>query len=304
LKGQWFSPDLETALVYLRKSQQTFGTDTKRVEGVNLVVVKIPKEEFENLHVSKHPIASQMDVENDNYIVPENKERNYINLDDVQDKVGNFENLQKAGMEKIVIIANEIEGDALYSLALTNKEKMAKGEGMYILGIFLVYILIGLGILQALHLFNTPHFMAKVGAFLLIALGVINLINEFFPNFPIKLRIPSAAHHKMAELMDKGSIPAAFLLGILVGLCEFPCTGGPYLMVLGLLHDQSTYFTGLGYLFLYNLIFVLPLVVILLIASDKILLTQVQAWQQKEWRLMRFGGGIAMVVLGSIILLF
>ena len=96
LKGQWFSPDLETALVYLRKSQQTFGAEAKRVDGANLVVVKIPKEEFENLHVSKHPIASQMDVENDNYIVPENIERNYINLDDVQDKVGNFENFQKA----------------------------------------------------------------------------------------------------------------------------------------------------------------------------------------------------------------
>ena len=96
LKGQWFSPDLETALVYLRKSQQTFGTEAKRVEGANLVVVKIPKEEFENLHVSKHPIASQMDVENDNYIIPENIERNYISIDDVQDKVGNFENLQKA----------------------------------------------------------------------------------------------------------------------------------------------------------------------------------------------------------------
>jgi|GEM_PF-1266724 len=96
LKGQWFSPDLETTLTYLRKSQQTFGAEAKRVEGTNLVVVKIPKEEFENLHVSKHPIASQMDVENDNYIVPENIERNYINLDDVQDKVGNFENFQKA----------------------------------------------------------------------------------------------------------------------------------------------------------------------------------------------------------------
>ena len=40
LKGQWFSPDLETALVYLRKSQQTFGTEAKRIEGANLVVVK------------------------------------------------------------------------------------------------------------------------------------------------------------------------------------------------------------------------------------------------------------------------
>lgn len=96
LKGQWFSPDLETALVYLRKSQQSFGIEAKRVEGANLVIVKVSKEEFENLHVSKHPIASQMDVENDNYIIPENIERNYINLDDVQDKVGNFENLQKA----------------------------------------------------------------------------------------------------------------------------------------------------------------------------------------------------------------
>lgn len=96
LKGQWFTPDLETALVYLRKSQQTFGTEANRVEGANLVVVKIPKEEFENLHVSKHPIASQMDVENDNYIIPEKIERNYISLDDVQDKVGKFENLQKA----------------------------------------------------------------------------------------------------------------------------------------------------------------------------------------------------------------
>lgn len=171
----------------------------------------------------------------------------------------------------------------------------------YIAGIFIVYMLIGLGILQALHLFNTPHFMAKVGALLLIALGAINLINEFFPSFPIKLRIPHAAHHKMAELMEKGSVPTAFLLGGLVGLCEFPCTGGPYLMVLGVLHDQATYFKGLGYLFLYNAIFILPLAIILLISSNQALLEKVKSWQQKEKGLMRVGGGIAMIALGVII---
>src|SRR3989338_7870890 len=53
----------------------------------------------------------------------------------------------------------------------------------YIFGIFLVYVLIGLGILQTLHLFNTPNFMAKLGAGLLVALGFINVINEFFPSF-------------------------------------------------------------------------------------------------------------------------
>src|SRR3990167_543439 len=120
--------------------------------------------------------------------------------------------------------------------------------GAYILGIFAVYILIGLGLLQALHFFNTPHFMAKLGASLLIALGGINLINELFPSFPIKLRIPQAARGKIAKLMNKASLPTAFFLGALVGLCELPCTSGPYLIVLGLLHDQATYLSLVGYL--------------------------------------------------------
>lgn len=183
------------------------------------------------------------------------------------------------------------------------RSSILKIGSFYIIGIFAVYMLIGLGILQTLHLFDTPHFMAKVGASLLVALGAINLINEFFPSFPIKLRIPPSAHHKMAELMERSSAPTAFLLGGLVGLCEFPCTGGPYLMVLGLLHDQATYLNGLGYLLLYNAIFVLPLAIILLISSNAALLEKVKSWQQKESSLMRLGGGIAMVALGIVIFL-
>lgn len=191
-----------------------------------------------------------------------------------------------------------------FLLSLENsRASILKIGGVYILGLLTVYFLIGLGILQALHLFNTPHFMAKAGAVLLIVLGGINLINEFFPAFPIKLKIPQAAHAKMASLMNKASLPAVFLLGALVGLCEFPCTGGPYLMVLGLLHDQGTYFAGVGYLLLYNLIFILPLVVILLIASDQSLVTKVQNWKKSETKNMRLWGGIAMVILGLVILL-
>jgi len=188
----------------------------------------------------------------------------------------------------------------LLSLQKTRSSILKIGS-VYILGLLTVYLLIGLGILRALHLFNTPHFMAKIGAVLLIALGGINLINEFFPSFPIKLRIPQAAHNKMAALMNKASFPAVFLLGALVGLCEFPCTGGPYLMVLGLLHDQGTYLTGIGYLLLYNLIFILPLVVILLIASDSTLVEKVKAWKKSETKHMRLWGGIAMVILGLLI---
>ena len=190
----------------------------------------------------------------------------------------------------------------LLSLQKT-RSNIIKIGGVYILGLLTVYILIGLGLLQALHLFNTPHFMAKVGAALLIALGSINLINEFFPTFPIKLRIPQVAHNKIAKLMSKTSLPAVFLLGALVGLCEFPCTGGPYLMVIGLLHDQGTYLMGIGYLLLYNLIFILPLVVILMIASDNSLVEKVKAWKKSETKNMRLFGGIAMIILGALIFL-
>ena len=182
------------------------------------------------------------------------------------------------------------------------RSKILQIGGSYILGIFLVYILIGLGILQALHLFNTPHFMGKLGAFLLILLGAINIVNEFNPAFPIKLKIPAVAHHKMAQLADKGSALAAFGLGGLVGLCEFPCTGGPYLMVLGLLHDQASYLRGLGYLVLYNLIFIIPLLIILLISSHKSVIEKIQFWQSQEKGNMRLIGGLAMIALGVIIL--
>lgn len=183
------------------------------------------------------------------------------------------------------------------------RSNILKIGGFYIFGLFSVYLGIGLGILQALHLFNTPNFMAKVGATLLIVLGLINIINQFYPSFPIKLRIPKGAHPKMASLMEKASLPAAFFLGGLVGLCEFPCTGGPYLLVLGLLHDKATFLTGLGYLILYNLVFVLPLVIILLIAGNKSLVEKVENWRKEKTKAMRIYSGLAMIVLGIIIFL-
>lgn len=171
----------------------------------------------------------------------------------------------------------------------------------YVLGIFLVYTLIGLGLLQVLHLFDTPHFMAKLGASLLIVLGLVSLGNHFVPAFPVKLKIPQSAHGRMAALMQKASLPSAFALGGLVGVCEFPCTGGPYLAVIGLLHDRATHAVGLGYLLLYNAVFVLPLVIILLLASDRALLERLDTWKKRNAGAMRLWGGQAMVALGLLI---
>lgn len=127
------------------------------------------------------------------------------------------------------------------------------------------------------------------------------MINEFFPKFPIKLALPASAHSAMSKLIDTASVPAAFVLGLLVGICQFPCMGGPYLMVIGLLHDQVTYLKGFGYLFFYNLVLILPLSVVLVIAADKILVEKVQAWKKREMSGTKLWIGLAMIIIGILI---
>jgi len=182
------------------------------------------------------------------------------------------------------------------------RENIFKYGLAYILGIFLVYLLIGLGIMQVLHIFSVPHFMSKVGAALLIVFGTINILETIFPNFPIRFAIPQSVHGRMNDLVKKVSLPAMIALGALVGLCEFPCTGGPYLTVIGLLHDTKTYWSGTAYLFLYNLIFILPLVLILLISSNKHLVDKVQDFQKTNRSFMKIGAGVVMIILAYVIL--
>lgn len=190
----------------------------------------------------------------------------------------------------------------LVSLGKTRAETLRIG-GAYIFGIFAAYFLIGVGVLQALSLFGVPHGLSKIVALLLVAFGVIDILSEAIPNFPIKLKIPSGAHRGIAFFMQKASIISAIGLGLFVGICEFPCTGGPYLFALGLLHDQATAVAGALYLLYYNIIFVLPLVVILVVASRADLLARVQAWRARSMFLLRYGMGIAMIALGTFLIL-
>ena len=191
----------------------------------------------------------------------------------------------------------------LFSLGKPRRDVLRLGAS-YIAGLFLAYLLIGLGLLQALHLFNVPHFMGRLGAVIVILFGILQILSHFFPQINWLPGIPKSTHAKMAKLLEHVSLPAVFLVGVLVALCEFPCTGGPYLMILGLLHDSQTYLSGFGYLLFYNLLFVLPLVVILLVASHKELLEEVNTWRKDETKKLTVWLGLGMVALGIIILLF
>lgn len=173
----------------------------------------------------------------------------------------------------------------------------------YILGIALVYTLIGVGFLQVMSVFQVPNVMAKFGAVILLAYSVISLLGELFPRFPIDLKIPDGTKPLLARVVHKGSIPAALALGLLVGMFEFPCTGGPYLFVLSLLHDQATFWSGFGYLLAYNLIFVAPLFVILALASSKIALEKVEKIRKAETKKGRIALDVVLLVIAVAILI-
>jgi cytochrome c-type biogenesis protein len=172
---------------------------------------------------------------------------------------------------------------------------------VYIVGIYLTYLLIGLGVLRALSLFGFPHILAKFGAIALLITAGINLGNIYIPKFPIKLKIPDSAHPQLAKFIQKATVPSFLILGVLVGLFEFPCTGGPYLLILGLLHDQATFISGLKYLAYYNFIFVSPLIIILLVASRPGLLQKVDSWRKKNTKVADVVTSVIMIVLACII---
>ncbi len=70
LVGKWFTPNLSAALKYMRKSNAKSRDTGEPVDGTRLVVAQVPSDELADFHVSRHPVASQMDVESDNYLIP------------------------------------------------------------------------------------------------------------------------------------------------------------------------------------------------------------------------------------------
>jgi len=182
-----------------------------------------------------------------------------------------------------------------------DRSHIIKAGLAYIFGIFLTYVLIGLGALRALTLFNITNGPAKIGAVAVIIFAVIMILNEFFPKFPIKLKIPESTHDRIGGLISKASIPSALVLGFLVGMFEFPCAGGPYLFVLGMIHENSTHYIGIAYLLFYNFIFVLPLLIALFATADKVVLEKIDKLRRLKTKQLRVWTAVIFIMLGLLV---
>ena len=177
---------------------------------------------------------------------------------------------------------------------------VARMGTVYIYAVFLAYLLIGLGLLRAIMLSGDPHLLARAAGILVVGIGGFVLVQPYMPKVPNPFHMPAFTWNRVRAWMKRGTDPSAGVAGFLVGLCTFPCSGGIYVAVLGLLAARTTYWEGLGYLYLYNLAFILPLVIVLLVVSNRRLARRATSWERGHTDLVRRGSAAAMIAVGLL----
>jgi cytochrome c-type biogenesis protein len=173
---------------------------------------------------------------------------------------------------------------------------------IYTASVFLTYLALGVGLLATSALFSRFHAPARVGALLAIGMGLWMLKDYFLPDVGPRLAAPKIVGQWTMDAARKMTVPALVVGGFLIGLCTVPCSGAVYLAVLSLLSLQASALAGFAYLVLYNLMFILPLIVLLIAASARPTLNRLAHWNlhHKEW--VRLMLGASVVLMGILIL--
>lgn len=195
----------------------------------------------------------------------------------------------------------------MISVVLAGKHSMRRLlvlGSVYIFAVFLVYLLAGLGLtyfFASLPIVVAEYLSIIVGV-AIIAAGLLEIKDYFWYGRWFSLTIPGGVAKKLNTYAAKSTIPGVMLLGAVVSLVELPCTGAPYLAIITLL-SQYFDFTAFLLLVLYNVIFVLPLIAILLLVATGKKLQEVKRWKQENRPYMRLFIGLLLVFMGWLLML-
>ena len=131
---------------------------------------------------------------------------------------------------------------------------------------------------------------------------MIEIKDYFWYGQGFTLSIPPNLSKKLHKFSSKTTIFGIMFLGVFVAGVELPCTGAPYLAIIALL-SQYFDFTAFLLLILYNIIFVSPLIIILLMVAGGVELHKIKKWKQTNRSYMRLATGLLLVVMGWLLIL-
>lgn len=184
-------------------------------------------------------------------------------------------------------------------------KRLLKVGGAYIFAIFATYLIAGLGLIYFFS--NIPIALAEylsiaVGMLVIFA-GILEVKDYFWYGKGFSLQIPKKYADKIHDWSTTNkSIWGVMLLGAFVAAVELPCTGAPYLAILTILRIDFTIW-AFGLMVLYNIIFVLPLIVILVMVASGTKISSVSKWKEDSKGTMRLAMGLMFVGLGWILIL-
>ncbi|MBX4212492.1 GAP family protein [Candidatus Pacearchaeota archaeon] len=194
----------------------------------------------------------------------------------------------------------------LVSTILVGKRKgeLLKIGMIYIAAVYITYFIYGLGLISfmaAIPIVWAEYISIVVGLLVVFA-GIIEIKDYFWYGEGFSLMIPQKYAEKIKEKMKNLTLGTVIFLGVFVASVELPCTGGPYLAIT-LLLSQNFDLTAFVLLIIYNIIFVMPLVVILFMVLLGQKLQNVQQWKQNNKAYMRLFTGLILISLGWLLIL-
>lgn len=189
----------------------------------------------------------------------------------------------------------------LGSLLTTTDNKRAIITGLsFTIGLFIAYFLAGLGLFHALSFAFLAKWIHLIIGILAILIGLSNIKDFFwYGGGGFVTEIPNRWRPSLKSFLKKITSPlSAFFAGFIVIFFELPCTGGPYLFTIGYMATLPKV-SIIPILLYYNLIFVLPLIIITaLIYFGYSNIGKATDWKDKNIRLLHLISGIIMLVLG------
>ena len=174
----------------------------------------------------------------------------------------------------------------------------------FVLAVFVMYLIYGLLIVK---FFQVMQGLSTIRLWLYKALGVIAIIlgilniKDFIKYKPgnIGTEMPMFMRPKVQRIISGITSPkGAFGVGLFVTLFLLPCTIGPYIIVGGILYTLG-FLKVLPFLILYNLIFIIPMLVIIGLVYWRFgKIEDVSSWKEQNINKLHLVTGLIMFILG------
>lgn len=167
--------------------------------------------------------------------------------------------------------------------------------------IYISYFLMGLGIFSAIQAAGIQRPFVLAVSSLAILLGLWNTKDYFAYGRWFTIEVPQRWRPLVKRFTSSVvSVPGAFVVGVLDSLFLLPCSSGPYIAILALLSKTTTRLQGILYLLFYNLIFVLPLLLITLGVHLGFTTTaRAERWRSQRLGKLHLVSGAVMFLLGA-----